>query len=59
MSVESGESWPYRHAIDCTVRLLTTLGSIEDNILITKDGYENLTITPKKVDEIETLVLAN
>ncbi|RSL57459.1 putative Xaa-Pro aminopeptidase [Fusarium duplospermum] len=31
---------------------------IEDNILITKDGYENLTITPKEVDEIETLVSA-
>ncbi|KAH7273119.1 putative Xaa-Pro aminopeptidase [Fusarium solani] len=29
---------------------------IEDNILITKDGSENLTITPKEVDEIETLV---
>lgn len=40
------------------LQLLTTVGSIEDNILITKDGHENLTITPKEVAEIETLVLA-
>lgn len=28
---------------------------IEDNILITRDGYENLTTTPKTVEEVETL----
>ncbi|KAF5004787.1 hypothetical protein FDECE_8726 [Fusarium decemcellulare] len=32
---------------------------IEDNILITKDGYENLTITLKEVDELETLISGN
>lgn len=29
---------------------------IEDNILVTKDGYENLTITIKEVDELELLI---
>jgi Xaa-Pro dipeptidase len=29
---------------------------IEDNILITKDGYENLTTAVKDVDEMEKLI---
>lgn len=29
---------------------------IEDNILITEDGYENLTPTPKEVDEITRII---
>jgi Xaa-Pro dipeptidase len=29
---------------------------IEDNILITKDGYENLTTAIKDVDEMETII---
>ncbi|KAH8805606.1 putative Xaa-Pro aminopeptidase pepP [Xylogone sp. PMI_703] len=29
---------------------------IEDNILITKNGYENLTPTPKTVDELEKII---
>ncbi|EAW06267.1 aminopeptidase P family protein [Aspergillus clavatus NRRL 1] len=28
---------------------------IEDNVLVTKDGYDNLTTTPKTVEEIESL----
>lgn len=28
---------------------------IEDNIHVTKDGYENLTTAPKSLDEIELL----
>lgn len=27
-----------------------------DNILITKDGYENLTPTPKEVDELKNII---
>ncbi|KAF2656867.1 putative Xaa-Pro aminopeptidase [Lophiostoma macrostomum CBS 122681] len=30
---------------------------IEDNILITEDGYENLTPTPKEVDDVTRIVL--
>lgn len=29
---------------------------IEDNLLITKDGYENLTTAVKDVDEMEKLI---
>ncbi|KAJ9669814.1 hypothetical protein H2201_000200 [Coniosporium apollinis] len=29
---------------------------IEDNVLITEEGYENLTDTPKQVDEMERLI---
>jgi len=29
---------------------------IEDNILVTKDGSENLTETPKEVEEMERLI---
>lgn len=29
---------------------------IEDNILITQDGYVNLTTVPKEIDEIEALM---
>jgi Xaa-Pro dipeptidase len=29
---------------------------IEDNILITKDGYENLTTAPKAAEEVEILI---
>jgi Xaa-Pro dipeptidase len=32
------------------------LGSIEDNILITEDGHENLTDVPREADEMEALV---
>lgn len=28
---------------------------IEDNIHVTKDGYENLTTAPKTIDEVESL----
>lgn len=40
------------------VRSLLTFGGvrIEDNIVITDDGYENLTGVPKKVEEIEQLM---
>lgn len=31
---------------------------IEDNLLITKDGYENLTETPKETADVETIVAA-
>lgn len=30
---------------------------IEDNIHITKDGYENLTTTPKAIEDVESLAL--
>jgi Xaa-Pro dipeptidase len=29
---------------------------IEDNVLVTKDGYENLTTAVKEVDEMEKLI---
>lgn len=29
---------------------------IEDNILITETGYENLTDTPKSVEEMEAII---
>jgi Xaa-Pro dipeptidase len=29
---------------------------IEDNVLITKDGFENLTTTPKSVEDMEKLI---
>jgi Xaa-Pro dipeptidase len=29
---------------------------IEDNVYVTKEGYENLTSAPKAADEIELLV---
>ena len=29
---------------------------IEDNIHVTRDGYENLTSAPKTVEEMESLV---
>ncbi|GIJ98932.1 hypothetical protein Aspvir_001054 [Aspergillus viridinutans] len=31
---------------------------IEDNVLVTKDGYDNLTTAPKAVDEIERLAVS-
>jgi Xaa-Pro dipeptidase len=31
---------------------------IEDTVLITENGYENLTIAPKTVDDIEALMAA-
>jgi Xaa-Pro dipeptidase len=31
---------------------------IEDNVLVTETGYENLTTTPKDPEEIERLVQA-
>jgi Xaa-Pro dipeptidase len=31
---------------------------IEDNVLILSDGYENLTPTPKTVEDLESLILA-
>lgn len=30
---------------------------IEDTVVITEDGYENLTIVPKEIDEIEALMM--
>jgi Xaa-Pro dipeptidase len=30
--------------------------SAADNLLITEDGYENLTPTPKEVDEIKKII---
>jgi len=32
---------------------------IEDNIVITKDGSENLTTVVKDADELESLIAAN
>lgn len=29
---------------------------IEDNILITKHGYENLTPTPKQIEDLEKII---
>ncbi|KAF2198439.1 putative Xaa-Pro aminopeptidase [Delitschia confertaspora ATCC 74209] len=31
---------------------------IEDNVLITEDGYENLTPTPKEIDEMKRIILS-
>jgi Xaa-Pro dipeptidase len=31
---------------------------IEDNVLVTKEGYDNLTTTPKAVDEVERLAVS-
>jgi hypothetical protein len=33
-----------------------TIDSIEDNVLITKDGYENLTDAIKEPGELEALI---
>ncbi|KAF5021310.1 hypothetical protein F66182_6708 [Fusarium sp. NRRL 66182] len=41
------------------VRRLTSMDSIEDNILITENGYENLTDVPREADEMEALVSGN
>ncbi len=35
-----------------------TWNSIEDNVVITKDGIENLTTVPKDPEELEKIVLA-
>jgi Xaa-Pro dipeptidase len=31
---------------------------IEDNVVVTKDGHDNLTTAPKAVDEIERLAVS-
>lgn len=36
--------------------LITRFFSIEDNLLITKDGCENLTDCPKNPDELEKII---
>ena len=38
------------------VTYLLMFGSIEDNILVTADGHENLTPAPKDPSEIEAII---
>lgn len=37
----------------------TDIHSIEDNILVTATGHENLTTVPREADELEALILGN
>ncbi|KAI8073916.1 peptidase M24, structural domain-containing protein [Gongronella butleri] len=51
----------YEHIFDLErIRQYSVVGGIrlEDTVLITKNGIENLTIVPKSVDEIERLMAA-
>jgi len=54
MSVVSGrrQSSP----ANCQVHCVLTLHSIEDNLVITKTGSENLTTVVRDPDEIEKIV---
>lgn len=38
---------------------LTSLSSIEDDLLVTRDGSVNLTIVPKDLDKLEAIMSNN